>query len=54
MLQAARAAGERVFEFSIPPRNARATSAASAPEPVRGEVRYEKVGFGYAGGPDRA
>ena len=53
MLQSARAAGERVFDILD------ATEEGSAPsprrtgalrEPVRGEVRYEEVGFSYGNG----
>ena len=51
MLQSARAAGERVFDIldateERPGANARGQGRLV--EPVRGEVRYEKVSFSYA------
>ena len=54
MLQAARAAGERVFDIldATEERPAAPARAGAFPQPVRGEVRYENVGFSY--GPDRA
>ena len=51
LLQAARAAGERVFDildFSIERMDNRRRQPL--PGPVRGEVVYEQVEFGYAGG----
>jgi ATP-binding cassette subfamily B protein/subfamily B ATP-binding cassette protein MsbA len=51
LLQAARAAGERVFDildFSIERMDNRRRQPL--PGPVRGEVVYEQVGFNYAGG----
>ncbi len=51
MMQAARAAGERVFDILDAPLE-RATGGPRLPlaEPVRGEVVYENVGFGYGAG----
>lgn len=51
MLQAARAAGERVFDIldAAEEGQARARLGALA-EPVRGAVSYERVHFGYTGG----
>ncbi len=65
MLQAARAAGERVFDIldateerrgqaaaaaeSVKAATSRAQAHAALTPPVRGEVRYEHVGFSYAG-----
>ncbi|MCF7669001.1 MAG: ABC transporter ATP-binding protein/permease [Verrucomicrobia bacterium] len=48
MLQAARAGGERVFDILDIPEE-RATSPESSPlqKPIRGEVVYENVSFGY-------
>ena len=51
MLQSARAAGERVFDIldateERPDANARRQGKLA--EPVRGEVRYEKVSFSYS------
>ena len=55
MLQAARAAGERVFDIldaETETSNARRTgSFGSTTAPIRGEVVYENVAFGY--GPER-
>ncbi len=52
MLQAARAAGERVFDIlDTPMERAEGTCREPLREPVRGEVVYEKVGFSYS--PDR-
>ena len=52
MLQAARAAGERVFDIlDAPVERANGQPRASLPEPVRGEVVYENVSFSYP--PDR-
>ncbi|PYM10006.1 MAG: hypothetical protein DME18_17085 [Verrucomicrobia bacterium] len=52
MLQAARAAGERVFDIlDMPMERADGRPREPLREPVRGEVIYEKVGFGYS--PDR-
>jgi len=55
MLQAARAAGERVFDImdKSPERNARPSSSPkpNLRLPVQGEVVYDSVGFQY--GPDR-
>ena len=52
MLQAARAAGERVFDIlDTPVERADGIARRPLPEPVRGEVRYESVGFSY--GPER-
>ncbi len=53
MLQSARAAGERVFDIlDATPERGSADSRRLQPlrEPVRGEVRYEGVGFGYGEG----
>jgi ABC-type multidrug transport system fused ATPase/permease subunit len=53
MLQAARAAGERVFDILDTPTEAASPLRNSElPARVRGEVIYENVGFAY--GPDRA
>src|SRR5438445_1873395 len=52
MLQAARAAGERVFDIlDMPMERADGRPREPLREPVRGEVVYEKVGFSYS--PDR-
>jgi ATP-binding cassette, subfamily B, bacterial len=52
MLQAARAAGERVFDIlDSPPEEPGGRRLARLPRRVRGEVVYERVGFGYS--PDR-
>ncbi|MEK7684002.1 MAG: ABC transporter ATP-binding protein [Verrucomicrobiota bacterium] len=52
MLQAARAAGERVFDIlDTPLERAGVPRRQVLAETVRGEVVYEKVGFGY--GPDK-
>ena len=54
MLQAARAAGERVFDILDAPierANPDASGCGALSAPVRGEVVYENVGFSY--GPDR-
>lgn len=51
MLQAARAAGERVFDILDHPVE-RTDRTGNLPFRVRGEVRYESVEFAY--GPDRA
>ena len=52
MLQAARAAGERVFDIlDSPPEEPGGRRLARLPGRVRGEVVYESVGFGYS--PDR-
>ena len=51
MLQAARAAGERVFDILDTEMEGDARRTQSLREPVRGEVIYEKVSFGY--GPER-
>ena len=51
MLQAARAAGERVFDILDTEMEGDARRTQSLREPVRGEVIYEQVSFGY--GPDR-
>ncbi|MBL9170241.1 MAG: ABC transporter ATP-binding protein [Verrucomicrobiales bacterium] len=50
MLQAARAAGERVFDIFDAPTE-RADRTAKLVEPIRGEIVYENVQFSY--GPDR-
>ncbi len=50
MIQAARAAGERVFDILDATEERRASAGVLA-QPVRGEVRYENVGFSY--GPER-
>lgn len=53
MLQSARAAGERVFDIlDATPERASTDSRRLKPlrEPVRGEVRYEGVGFSYSEG----
>ncbi len=49
MLQAARAAAARVFDILDAPAE-RSDRTASLHQPVRGEVRYESVGFTYEGG----
>jgi ATP-binding cassette, subfamily B, bacterial len=51
MLQAARAAGERVFDILDTEMEGDARRTQLLREPVRGEVIYEKVSFGY--GPER-
>ncbi len=52
MLQAARAAGERVFDIlDAPVERANGMPRVTLREPVRGEVLYENVSFGYS--PDR-
>ena len=52
MLQSARASGERVFDIlDAAPEKFDAGRAGALPHPVRGEIVYEKVSFGY--GPDR-
>jgi ATP-binding cassette, subfamily B, bacterial len=52
MLQAARAAGERVFDIlDHPEEQEPSRRTRTLPDPVRGEVRYENVGFRYQ--PDR-
>jgi ATP-binding cassette subfamily B protein/subfamily B ATP-binding cassette protein MsbA len=53
MMQAARAAGERVFDILDAPieRDTNSPRRALA-EPVRGEVVYENVGFSYGPGAD--
>lgn len=51
MLQAARAAGERVFDILDFPLERAGAQNAALQAPVHGEVRYENVGFGYA--PDK-
>ena len=51
MLQAARAAGERVFDILDTEMEGAARRTQSLRDPVRGEVIYEKVSFGY--GPER-
>lgn len=49
MLQAARAAGERVFDILDSPAEGQGSRRpARLPARVRGEVVYENVGFGYA------
>jgi ATP-binding cassette subfamily B protein len=50
MLQAARAAGERVFDIFDAPTE-RADRTGKLAEPIRGEIAYENVQFSY--GPDR-
>jgi ABC-type multidrug transport system fused ATPase/permease subunit len=53
MLQAARASGERVFDIlDAPAERADAKPRRPIATPVRGEVRFDNVSFGY--GPDRA
>lgn len=48
MMQAARAAGERVFDIlDFPMERADGGRHQALREPVRGEVVYENVGFGY-------
>jgi len=49
MLQAARAAAARVFDILDAPTE-RSDRHQTLPPPVRGEVRYETVGFAYEGG----
>ncbi len=52
MLQAARAAGERVFDIlDAPIERSDGKARARLRTPVRGEVIYDSVGFGY--GPER-
>src|SRR2546426_8087380 len=52
MIQAARAAGERVFDIlDAPIERANGMPRHPLREPVRGEVIYENVGFSY--NPDR-
>ena len=49
MLQAARAAGERVFDIlDAPTERANGMPGQCLREPVRGEVVYENVSFGYS------
>jgi ATP-binding cassette subfamily B protein len=51
MLQSARAAGERVFDIlDADTEKLDARRAAALRQPVRGEVRYENVSFGYTPG----
>jgi len=51
MLQAARAAGERVFDImDAGEERQSATRLGTLAEPVRGAVRYENVQFNYTGG----
>jgi ABC-type multidrug transport system fused ATPase/permease subunit len=53
MMQSARAAGERVFDIldATEERSGAPSRRQDAlPEPVRGEVRYENVGFSYGQG----
>ena len=51
MLQAARAAGERVFDIlDAPVERADGRSCAGLRQPVRGEVVYEDVSFSYPAG----
>jgi ATP-binding cassette subfamily B protein len=51
MLQAARAAGERVFDILDAAEEGQAHAGSGAlAEPVRGAVRYEGVHFAYTGG----
>jgi ABC-type multidrug transport system fused ATPase/permease subunit len=51
MLQAARAAGERVFDILDATEERKSLERPGIlAEPVRGAVRYENVGFGYAEG----
>jgi ATP-binding cassette subfamily B protein len=51
LLQAARAAGERMFDIlDSPVERADNKRRHTLPVPVRGEVIYEKVGFSYAEG----
>ncbi|HTL56682.1 MAG TPA: ABC transporter ATP-binding protein [Candidatus Limnocylindrales bacterium] len=53
MMAAARAAGERVFDIlDAPVERVNAPPGGTLREPVRGEVIYENVSFGY--NPDRA
>lgn len=53
MLQAARAAGERVFDIlDAPVERAGRGAGKLLAEPVRGEVVYENVGFSYGPGAD--
>lgn len=52
MMQAARAAGERVFDImDSPTERSSSERHAKLKEPVKGEVIYENVGFGY--GPEK-
>ena len=46
MIQAARAAGERVFDI-LDATEERRASAGTLQQPVRGEIHYENVGFSY-------
>ncbi|MGN6386530.1 MAG: ABC transporter ATP-binding protein [Verrucomicrobiota bacterium] len=50
MLQAARAAGERVFDImdATEERDWQRRGGARLPDAVRGDVRYENVSFGYS------
>ena len=49
MLQAARAAGERVFDIlDAAAETANPKRQQTLPNPVRGEIIYEQVGFGYS------
>jgi ATP-binding cassette subfamily B protein len=49
MLQAARAAGERIFDIlDFPVERATGHQRLTLPPPVRGEVVYEHVSFGYS------
>jgi ATP-binding cassette subfamily B protein/subfamily B ATP-binding cassette protein MsbA len=51
LLQAARAAGERMFDIlDTPVERADNKRRHALPTPVRGDVVYEKVGFSYAEG----
>jgi ABC-type multidrug transport system fused ATPase/permease subunit len=50
MLQAARAAGERVFDILDAPAEPTPTTIATLKLPARGEVVYENVGFDYQPG----
>jgi ABC-type multidrug transport system fused ATPase/permease subunit len=51
MMQAARAAGERVFDIlDAPVERANGVPRLPLAEPVRGEVVYDNVGFGYGAG----
>lgn len=47
MLQAARAAGERVFDILDTPEERSTGARGALAGPVRGDVRYENVSFGY-------
>jgi ATP-binding cassette subfamily B protein len=50
MLQAARAAGERIFDIlDFPLERATSRQRLTLPAPVRGEVAYENVSFSYSG-----